>query len=424
MIINTTLYKNNRITEFLFITLLFTPFFSYLTFGVYGKENFVYYFQIFMVIYASIFLFYSNFIKIIIPKYLYFLFFYILYILFWSFFNGTFEKKGLFFSEIREQVAILFILLLINNIKISGKFIKAAIPIIKLTIIISFIVSVFQFFNPAFLDATPLYRFKYFEKPSIELSNPYEFRRLSVFGYTDMNDLGLSFLPLLVILISYLTIQKKKSTFIYYGMGLIVAALSNTRYVIIGALFLILAIWKTQNLTIKDYIRNLVIFTILIVLVGIGLQIIGYDLIDWFSVRLFAEQSISKTTRFGALENFLIFYPKTPLVGTGIHMTAEIALASQYVGSSQIHVGYLSHLVSYGLVGSSFLFGFWFSLARHLYLTAKETNYWGSFFAFLIFLWANATLVMYSIFFYGLIIAFIFDKYYNDNLQNMEKKDK
>lgn len=418
MITNTISYKENKITEFLFFILLFTPFFSYLTFGVYGKENFVYYFQLFMVLYAIVFLFYSKFIKIILPKYVYFLFFYILYIFFWSFFNGTFEKKGLFFSDLREQVAIFLILLLINNIKISDKFIKTAIPIIKLTIIISFIVSVFQFFNPAFLDATPLYRFKYFEKPSIELSNPYEFRRLSVFGYTDMNDLGFSFLSLLVILISYLTIQKKKSAFIYYGMGIIVAALSNTRYVIIGALFLILAKWKIENLTTKDYLKNLAVFTILIVLAGISLQIIGYDLIDWFSVRLFAEQSVSKTTRFGALENFLIFYPKTPFIGTGVHMTAEIALASKFVGSSQIHVGYLSHLVTYGLFGSFFLFGFWFYLAKDLYQTAKKTNFWGSFFAFLIFLWANFTLVMYSIFFYGLIISLIFDKYYKDYYKN------
>jgi hypothetical protein len=163
MINNEISSKKYRTTEFLFIILLFTPFLSYLTFGVYGKENFVYYFQIFIVVYSILLLFYFKFIKIYIPKYLYFLLFYILYIFIWSFFNGTFEKKGLFFSELREQMTIFLILLLINNIKISEKYVKTSIPIIKITVIIAFLVSIYQFINPSFFDATPLYRFKYFE---------------------------------------------------------------------------------------------------------------------------------------------------------------------------------------------------------------------------------------------------------------------
>ena len=53
-------------------------------------------------------------------------------------------------------------------------------------------------------------------------------------------------------------------------------------------------------------------------------------------------------------------------------------------------------------------------LTKSLLKTAKITNYWGSFFAFLIFLWAQATLVYHTIFFTGLIFALIFDKYYYD----------
>jgi len=103
-----------------------------------------------------------------------------------------------------------------------------------------------------------------------------------------------------------------------------------------------------------------------------------------------------------------------------VHLTEEIKEASKAVGSSQIHVGYLSHLVSFGIVGSFFMFGFWFLLAKKLYKSAKYTKYWGSFFAFLIYLWAQTTLVYYSIFFYGLIFAFVFDKYVKDNYSNKE----
>ncbi len=408
-----TFIDKNTITEFIFLILLFTPFLSYITFGIYGKENFIYYFQIFIIFYSTFLLFYNKLFNIYIPKYLYFLFFYILYILFWSFFNGTFEKKGFFFSEIREQIAVFFILLLINNIKISDKFIKTSIQIIKATIIIAFLVSIYQFFNPSFFDASELYRFKYFEKPNIDISNPYEGRRTSIFGYTDLNDIGLSFLPILSVFLGYYSHNKNKA-YLYFALGMVIAALSNTRYIIIGVVFLIFPLWKGSNFRIKHYLLNILTLSIVFIFTIILIQLIGYDLLDWFNVRLFAEGSIIKTTRFGALENFLIFYPQTPIVGTGVHMTPEIALASKFVGSSQIHVGYLSHLVSYGIIGSFLLFGFWISLTKELFKNAKISKYWGSFFAFIIFLWANLSLVMYSIFFYGLIFAIIFDRYFKE----------
>ena len=141
---------------------------------------------------------------------------------------------------------------------------------------------------------------------------------------------------------------------------------------------------------------------------------LGYDFLDWYNTRLLAEGSIKETTRFKAIENFIVFFPREPIFGTGVHLTDEILSASKSVGSSQIHVGYLSHLVSYGLVGSFFLFGFWYLIAKKLLITAKQTNYWGSFFAFLTFLWAQATLVHFSIFYYGLIFALVFDKYIQD----------
>jgi hypothetical protein len=95
-------------------------------------------------------------------------------------------------------------------------------------------------------------------------------------------------------------------------------------------------------------------------------------------------------------------------------MSEEVWIASNAFGSSQIHVGYLAHLVAFGAIGSLFLFGFWFALTLNLRKTAMKTGYWGSFYAFLVFLWSNVTLVHYTIFFYGLIFALIFDKHYKD----------
>lgn len=93
-------------------------------------------------------------------------------------------------------------------------------------------------------------------------------------------------------------------------------------------------------------------------------------------------------------------------------LTNQIEAASRAVGSSQIHVGYLSHLVSYGIIGSFLLFSFWFLLAKDLYRKAKLTKYYGPFFAFIIFLFTNLTLVDFNLFYPGIFIAFVFSEYY------------
>jgi hypothetical protein len=405
--------KRHLITELLLAIFLFTPFISYFTFGVLFKENAIYYLQILFNFYSIIFIAYFNIKDFYFPKYLYFLIFYILFILIWSFFNGNFERKGLLFSEFREQVSTFLIILLISNIKFSDIFIHYSIKIIKLTLYLATIVSIIQFLNPSFLDASHLYKYKNFENPQLEFNTIYEVRRLSIFGYTDLNELGLSFLPLMTVLMGYLILNKSKIYFDYFQV-LLISALSNTRYVMVGALIIFFSYLRSLKLNLMGYLKYYLILLISLIVLLFFLQLLGYNVWDWFYLRLFPEQTVTKTTRYGALENFLIFFPKVALFGTGVHLTPEIALASVFVGSSQIHVGFLSHLVSYGLFGSFLLFGFWFSLLKSFYKTAKITNYWGSFFALIIFLWANTTLVMYSIYYYGIIIAIIFDKYFKD----------
>jgi len=143
----------------------------------------------------------------------------------------------------------------------------------------------------------------------------------------------------------------------------------------------------------------------------------GYSIDNWITDRLFAEESLQESTRYKSYFTFEIYFPKHPWFGIG-KLTDEIKEDSaQIAQSSQIHVGYLSHLVFYGVVGSFLAFGFWFKLARSLFKTARKVNYYGSFFAFLVFLWANATLVTFHIFFYGIIIALAVDKYFRDKLE-------
>ena len=251
----------------------------------------------------------------------------------------------------------------------------------------------------------------------------YKFRRQSIFGFVEPNEIGLSFIPLAAVLIGYILRFKKQNYIIFSLLVGITAFLTNTRYVMVSFFIIIFQYFVYFRQSIAGWFKYVAIAAILIIFLFFSLDYLGYDFKEFYEERLLAEGSLTETTRFRAIQNFAYFFPEYMIWGTGVHLTEEIRKASKAIGSSQIHVGYLSHLVSYGIVGSLLLFGFWFSLAKQLYRNAKKTNYWGSFFAFLTFFWSQATLVNYSIFFTGLVFALVFDKYFVDKAKNSVKKN-
>lgn len=394
-----------KITYALLYLLLFTPILSYITVVLLGLVSSTLYFRVLVIAYVIPFLFYKKNIKI--DKPLYYLILYIIYLLIWSFINGELFRLGLLrFLAYTDHFAIFSIFIIIYNTHFSEKFIKNTIFIFKVTVILSLIASVIQVFNVSFLSPPR-------RSAMYELSI-YEFRRPSIFAFCDDNEIGLSFLPLLAVLTGLLLYKQQKNYIPFLIMGMIVAFLTNGRYIMIGFIILTFQIFVANKTKFSAALKfSLLVFVLFFTLYQ-TLIFFGYDLQDWYDSRLFAEGSISESTRYKAFANFAIFFPRTPVFGTGVYLTDEIRQASNAIGSSTIHVGYLSHLVSYGIVGSFFLFGFWFFLAKKLYKTAKLTNYWGSFFAFLIYLWAQATFPEYSIFFYGLLFALVLDKYYQD----------
>ena len=315
-----------------------------------------------------------------------------------------------YFYITTNYFAIVLLVIIIYNSKFDDNFIKRTTIIFKITAILAIFASIIQFFHPHFLDAM-----KYTPSQShLITDNIYTDKRLSIFGFVDLNELGLSFIPFSAVIIGHLFSNKLKSyIFLTIVVG-IISLVSNNRYCMIGFMLLTIQFAFYNKKGLKNYLKFITIAVALILTFYFVLDILGYNLLDWYHERLLAEGSIEQTTRWKAWGNFIYFFPKYFLWGTGEFNAPAVARASHSIGSSQIHVGYLAHLVSYGIVGSFFFFGFLFMIAKSLFKHAKITNYWGSFFAFLIFLWAEATLVVYTIFFTGLIFALIFDKYYID----------
>jgi hypothetical protein len=347
---------------------------------------------------------------------LYFLLLYIIYLFGWSFFNGDMARRGLLKILVNNvQLSTFFIILIIYNTKFSEKFIKTTITIIKYTVIIAAGVSLLQVVQPNFLKA------EYYKDINLLRRSLYEIRRASIFGYIP-NEMGLGYIPLLSSIVGVIYMQKKKIPFTYIALGGISAFLTNTRYVMVGFLILTMQFFVIYRKKLSKFIKYLLLFVVLLFILLSALNSLGYNFSEWYQERLFAEGSIEETTRYKAIENFIYFFPRYYLFGNGEGLTDDIEAASHAVGSSQIHVGYLSHLVYWGVIGSIFLFGFWFYICKKFYKTAKNSGYWGSFFAMLTYLWAQATLVHFTIFFYGLIFAFVFDKYFQDKYLAEQQK--
>ncbi len=413
------MFNFKKYTYFYFILILFSPILSFFTF-----KNFLISSQYYMGVILSllgIILLLSN-KKIIIPKYAWLLLIYIFYRLIWSFNTNEFEERTYRVILKNQFIHTFFGILVIENISLSTIYIKKTLKIIKYTVIIAATTSVIQVINPTFLDSTYLW----LSDPSFSFQiDIYEFRRMSIFGYIDMNEIGLSYIPLLSVLIGVFLLYRQKSIYFFMLLGGLSAFLTNTRYIMIAFIIISFQVIISQ----KNKIFGIIKYLFIALFVGIFLvqffHLLGYNFEEWFNRRLLAEGSLKETTRYKGWINFLYFFPKNLYFGTG-GMTEAIKNASISIGSSQIHVGYLSHLVYFGLVGSFILFSFWYLLAKSLYTTAVKTKYWGSFYAFITFLWANFTLVTFHLFFYGLLIALLFDKYFRDfkNLNNVDYEKK
>lgn len=396
----------DRITKVMLYMLLLSPFLGY-AYSVWFSlpKTITHFFTFFSIGIGLIFILKKK--HTIIPLWAKFLLIFALYKLIWSLIIGS-DKHFLtvLFYQIRD-FAVFFIMIIVYSTSFSDKFINRSITIMKLIVILAALVSVLQIFNIEFLNPRV-----YAEDSGID-GNMYTFRRVSIFGFVHPGSLGLAFIPLLSVLVGYLLYTNDKHYILYLFLGIIVAFLSNTRFIIIGSIIVTLQIVAYNKSRIRGYIRYFIIFGILMFFALTALDYLGYDFKEWFKQRLMVEGSIQGTTRYKAISNFLRFFPQKPIFGTGT-MTEEIREASRAVGSSQIHVGYLAMLVYYGLVGCFFLFGSWFLLFKRLYKTAQKTNYWGSFFGFLTFLWSFATMNLAFLLFSGIIFTMVFDKYFID----------
>lgn len=392
----------------IFIILLFTPILSFFLDSLYPALYLTKIFRNFILPFGLIFIiFYGK--SLIIPRYLYLLILYSIFLLLWDIKNGTFSEKGFWFyysTRNSQAIPLFFTLLIIENVAFDDRSIRKAIKIIEITIVVSFIVSIIQVFDQEFFTG---------DKWFIFLDDKYTTRRISIYGWDDPLSLGFNFIPLVFIyFLYYLKKYEKLDTyrFILLFACIIISLLSNARWVVGSTIILLIFIYKIYRKNLRRFIF-IFIFSILSIVVFIMFtNVFKYDLNVWKEERLLKEETFKESSRYLAYELFIKYFPSHPFMGTGVHLTEEQKEDAREGGSSQIHVGFLAHLVSYGIIGSLFYFSFLFLITKRYYKIGKRTRYLGAFAVLLIFIWGNMTLVSYRMMFYGIFWALIFTKYF------------
>lgn len=353
-------------------------------------------------------IFISNTQKFIIPRYIFPLFLLLIYYLGWDIVNETYQKAG-FLSYFFRNITFytIFVLLLIENTTFDYKFFSKMKVLIIATIIIGFCFTLYQVLvdYQFFIPQNIVYSFEVYGQ------NIWERRHTSIFAYLGSNEMGVSYIALLSIFIA-MNSYKRNNTgrfYIYILIGSLIAVAGNARYVLFSLIIILSQIVIINKSFFKKFKTFIIVaFTILVLL--FVLSILGYDISSYFNDRVFSK--VSDSARINAFEVFLKEYPKEYLLGAGKQILVDISSVDLKNSAPLIHVGYLSHLYQYGLIGSFLLFWFWGLLIGYLYNKAKKVRFWGSFFAFFAFFFANTTFVYMNVFTYGLIIAIIYSKYY------------
>ena len=315
-------------------------------------------------------------------------------------------------------------LFIIENVPVSKRQFKFMISVSwKILIAAVLVIIIQQVYDPSFAVNPNFRRLEFIKETS-------ENKRVLVSIYSWIGELltvGFSFAPILILIVEDLQ-KKNKKLFVWILMGIVFALLSKARWIMLNTILVFVILIIPYRNKFNQFIKYLILLPVIFLFSFFVLDKVGIDVKGIVFERILeSDKKLSEKsagTRILAFEAFNRFFWDQPFFGKGsikygLGGTGEqdYNLRSFLGGrSAQIHVGYLSLLYMYGLVGGSlFLIALYLLLSR-LYKNAKLTGTWAPFLGFLGVVLANLTLVMFSFYEMGLIVVLAADKYYRHNL--------
>jgi len=334
-----------------------------------------------------------------------------------------FEFYGMVYKN--HYFFFFFFANIIENTYISRKELRSMIFPLLTIVVISFIVIIIQ----QVYDATFMVRKlpETFNKLDLGAS---EIRLSSIYSYSGIGDVGLYFVPISALLISYY-LKNEKIKFGIFVVVLVVLTtfLTKSRGVLTTALPLILLIYLGR---VKVYSAKKAITTLFFIifisfpLFWLGEQLNFNAIIQDRILESSKGDFENKTayTRIIAFQAFAKVYPDAPFFGAGQTKYGiggkgswDYKLDTFLAGrTSQIHVGILALFYLYGIVGAFFFIMFCYKLLRKVYLVSKYTKFWGTFWGIMALPILNLSMDWFDPFAAGILLCIVFNKYFENQI--------
>ena len=423
-------FSINKYNRFLISIFVFAPFVAWLTEN-YLEMSFGRIMQ--LLSYVGVFLlivFRNDKNPIIFPKYLLFYLLFIIYVFYTDLYrlHREFKLMYLFSNPFIGGFNFIFI---IENLKISKKYYSWLIKMSKFILIISVIVILIQ----QVYDSSFLTNIKSDTIPGeiIEVDKTQN-RLSSIYSWISDIAVGFGFVPIFILLVEELD-KRRKYILLWVFLGIIFTFLTKERWIMLNALLVIPILLMNNKNKIKSFFKYLILTPLISFALFFALEYSGVDVVGIVNDRILESdkkglEAKTAGSRILAFKAFNKFFWDQPIVGKGdikygmgaTKGKTDYKLTRYLAGrSSQMHVGYLSLLYLYGVIGAFFFLGFLFLLMKKLYKNAKITSIWAPFLAFLGFAIANLTLVTFSVFEMGLIIVLVADKFHTQSIREERK---
>ena len=396
----------NKIQQILFLILFpLYPFWAMLTFHFTGR-----YVNIFTeVVFIPFAIYIVIFKKIRFPIYLIFLFLFTIFHLFSFFINDLGKNQSLAYILLSDlNILACTVLFVAENTHFEDSLILWMTRLILVVVGISLVVSVIQVKNPFFLVS-----------PDITTSVSgivylQQHRDFSIYSWININSVGITFPIFISILLSFSN-QIKNSLPFTIVTGIAVAFLTRARYTMMSTLIVLSQLFFNAKIELKRKFYISLIFVCSIVFLAVIANVYGYDIQQVVSDRILEKKTglSSFNARVTSYEVFKLVFPEHPLLGVGPETRADVV---QLLGgvAPLIHIGYLSYLYFYGILGSLLIFSALFFLLRDGWLIGKRQNYWGSFYGMIAFCFANLTFVYFNFSEPGVVLAIVYLVYFKD----------
>jgi O-antigen ligase len=339
------------------------------------------------------------------PLYLIFFALFTVYHLASIFINDTFpENSSKIYFLISDQnlIACLFFIIIEHSI-FDSKFLINLTKLLLVTVGISLAVSIIQIKIPGFF-------FNTFLDP--DLGYLEENRCSSIYSWISLNSLGITF-PILIAILTNVFHKRKPILAFLIGSGIIVSFLSKARYVMISCIIVLSQLFLNTRISLIKKASLVAALVAGIYFLNMGANAIGYNISDVIENRILEKENDmgSAKARIKSYEVFLIAFPENPWFGVGPETRKDVV--DMLDGSAPlIHIGYLSYLYFYGIVGFLILLTAIYFLVKYAWEIGKKHNFWGAFYGLVALLVANLTFVYFNFSEMGIVVSLIYLRYF------------